>query len=85
MHRQNYVGLLLFSTFTSQALLLLASVVLMALGADGAMQSCTVGFSGVLFALKYVAQRRSPGVTEVNKKKGEKERGRGGGWYAGGI
>ncbi|CAM9458905.1 unnamed protein product, partial [Sphacelaria rigidula] len=34
-------------------------------GADGPMNACTVGFSGVLFALKYVAARRSPGVTEV--------------------
>ncbi|CAN0261855.1 unnamed protein product [Ectocarpus fasciculatus] len=29
------------------------------------MHACTVGFSGVLFALKYVLSRRSPGVTTV--------------------
>lgn len=75
MHMQDYVGLLLFSTVASQVLLLLASCVLMALGADGAMQSCTVGFSGVLFALKYIVSRWSPGVTNVSKKSGEREGG----------
>lgn len=35
----------------------------------GPMQACTVGFSGVLFALKYVLARRSPGVTNVRGAK----------------
>lgn len=62
---QAYATLLAFSLVTSQTLLFLSSWALMVLGYDGAMNTCTVGFSGVIFALKYVLARRSPGVTEV--------------------
>lgn len=66
MGSQSYGVLLLFSLVTSQTLLLLMSWVLAeAVHIGGPMRACTVGFSGVLFALKYVLSRRSPGTTKV--------------------
>lgn len=71
MNLHDYVGLLAYCTVASQTLLLLSSYALVIMfGADGPMNACTVGFSGVLFALKYVAARRSPGVTEVRNAGG---------------
>lgn len=67
MGSQAYGGLLVFSLVVSQTLLLLCSWLLMTVfDAPEAMYACTVGFSGVLFALKYVLNRRSPGSSTVS-------------------
>lgn len=69
MGTQAFAGLLVFTLLASQTLMMLAAWVLQE-GFDdtSAMNACTVGFSGVLFALKYVLSRRSPGVTTVSKR-----------------
>lgn len=67
MGSQAYGLLLVYSLVVSQILLLFGSWLLMtAFDAPEAMYACTVGFSGVLFALKYVLNRRSPGSTAVS-------------------
>lgn len=67
MGSQAYGLLLVYSLVVSQVLLLLCSWLLMtAFDAPDAMHACTVGFSGVLFALKYVVNRTSPGATAVS-------------------
>ncbi|CAM9984875.1 unnamed protein product, partial [Laminaria digitata] len=67
MGSQDFAVLLAFSLVTSQVLMLLSSWLLLTVfGMPGPMQTCTVGFSGVLFALKYVVSRRSPGVVSVS-------------------
>lgn len=67
MGSQAYAGLLAFSLLVSQALMLLFSwALLVTFDMPGPMHACTVGFSGVLFALKYVLSRRSPGTTTVS-------------------
>ena len=67
MGTRTYFGLLVFCLVASQALLLVASwVMIVVIDEPSAMNACTVGFSGVLFALKYVLHRRSPGYTTVS-------------------
>ena len=67
MGSQAFAVLLAFSLVTSQVLMLLSSWLLLTVfDMPGPMQTCTVGFSGVLFALKYVLSRRSPGVVSVS-------------------
>ena len=66
MGSQAFAVLLAFSLVTSQVLMLLSSWLLLTVfDMPGPMQTCTVGFSGVLFALKYVLSRQSPGVVSV--------------------
>lgn len=66
MGTQAFAGLLAFALLASQVLLVLSSWILLVVFEEPAsMQACTVGFSGVLFALTYVLSRRSPGVTMV--------------------
>ncbi|CAM9282021.1 unnamed protein product [Scytosiphon promiscuus] len=66
MGTQAFAGLLAFTLLASQTLMMLAAWVLLeGFGKPSAMNACTVGFSGVLFALKYVLSRRSPGATTV--------------------
>lgn len=67
MGTQAFAGLLAFTLLASQMLMMLAAWILLE-GFDkpSAMNACTVGFSGVLFALKYVLSRRSPEVTTVS-------------------
>ncbi|CAB1104864.1 unnamed protein product [Ectocarpus sp. CCAP 1310/34] len=66
MGTQAFAGLLSFSLLASQTLMMLSAwVLLVVFDVPSPMHACTVGFSGVLFALKYVLSRRSPGVTTV--------------------
>ncbi|CAM9230190.1 unnamed protein product [Hapterophycus canaliculatus] len=66
MGTQAFAGLLAFTLLASQTLMMLAAWVLLeGFDTPSAMNTCTVGFSGVLFALKYALSRRSPGVTMV--------------------
>lgn len=67
MGTQTYAGLLAFTLLASQLMMVAAAwVLLMAFDATLPMNTCTVGFSGVLFALTYVVSRRSPGVSRVS-------------------
>lgn len=67
MGTKDFAGLLSFSLLASQMLMMLSAwVLLVVFDVASPMHSCTVGFSGVLFALKYVLSRRSPGVTTVS-------------------
>lgn len=67
MGTQAFAGLLSFSLLASQTLMMLSAwVLLVVFDVPSPMHACTVGFSGVLFALKYVLSRRSPGVTSVS-------------------
>lgn len=67
MGTQAFAGLLAFTLLASQLLMVLAAwALLVVFEVPSPMQACTVGFSGVLFALTYVLSRRSPGVTAVS-------------------
>lgn len=67
---QAFGRLLAFSVVASQSLVFLLSWLLMKVfDVAGPMNTCTIGFSGVLFALKYVLARRSPRVTEVRRNR----------------
>ena len=67
MGSQAFAVLLAFCTVASQALMLLSSWLLLTVfDVSGPMQTCTVGFSGVIFALKYVLSRRSPEAVSVS-------------------
>lgn len=67
MGSQAYGLMLVYSLVVSQMLLFLCSWLLMtAFDAPEAMHTCTVGFSGVLFALKYILNRSSRGETTVS-------------------
>lgn len=69
MGSQEFMALVGFSLIASQVFFLLSSWMLLHLfNAVETMNACTVGFSGVLFALKYVLSRRSPGVTSVSAR-----------------
>lgn len=62
-----FAGLLAFTLLASQLLMIISAwVLLVVFEVPSPMQACTVGFSGVLFALTYVLARRSPGVTTVS-------------------
>lgn len=68
MGTQTYAGLLAFTLVASQLLMVAAAWVLMAaFDKTSPMHTCTVGFSGVLFALTYVVSRRNPGQTRVSR------------------
>lgn len=61
-----FAGLLVYSFLASQLMMVLAAwILLVVFDAPSPMQTCTVGFSGVLFALKYVLSRRFPGTHKV--------------------
>lgn len=67
MGTQAFAGLLAFTFLASQLLMVLSSwALLVVFHVPSPMQACTVGFSGVLFALTYVLSRRSPGMTTVS-------------------
>lgn len=69
MGTQAFAGLLGFALLASQLLMVLAAwVLLVVFEVPSPMQACSVGFSGVLFALTYVWSRRSPGLTTVSDK-----------------
>ncbi|CAN0522665.1 unnamed protein product, partial [Ectocarpus sp. 8 AP-2014] len=62
MGTQAFAGLLSFSLLASQTLMMFSAwVLLVVFDVPSPMHACAVGFSGVLFALKYVLSRRSPG------------------------
>eukprot|EP00903_Cladosiphon_okamuranus_P006869 g6690.t1 len=65
MGTQAFGGLLAFTFLASQLLMVVsAGVLLVVFEMPSPMQACTVGFSGVLFALTYVLSQRS-GVTTI--------------------
>ncbi|CAM9243087.1 unnamed protein product [Pylaiella littoralis] len=61
-----FAGLLAYSLLASQLMMVLAAwVLLVVFDVSSPMHTCTVGFSGVLFALNYVLSRRFPGTQTV--------------------
>lgn len=67
MGTQAFARLLIFALLASQLLMVLSAwALLVVFEVPAPMQACTVGFSGVLFALTYVLSRRFPGVTTVS-------------------
>lgn len=62
-----FAVLLLYSLWASQVMMVVAAWVLQVVfNVPSPMHTCTVGFGGVMFALKYVLSRRSPGTQTVS-------------------